>query len=1279
MNTRRLTHLGCIVVALVWTGLAWAQTTGTLRGTVTDPEGLAIPGAQVTATLQETQVKRSASTGASGTYEFPSVPVGHYTISVEATGFKSYLAKDIEVTLGHVIVADARLELGTVTQVVTAEARAPLVEISSTQIGAVVDSRAVVQLPLNARDTYQLLQLQPGVQSQLGSDLFYGSNQPGVVSVNGGRGRSNNYTVNGGDANDQFVNLPGVQPSPDTIEEFRVLTNTFDAEFGRNSGAVVNVVTKSGSNQFHGDVYEFFRNQVLNARGFFDTTTPDFKQNQFGGTIGGPIKRDQTFFFASYEGRRIRQGTPSPIVTVPSLAERSGDFSAGSSFAGTLSTPTVANVLNNGDPNNPRPGCASAVKAAGGDPIAAGNPFGPVTGPSGQIVDPGIFPNNQIPTSCFDPTALDLLNQFVPAPNLPDNQFESVPTQEEYDDQLTGRIDHRINDRHQLGGYYYFTDQFYTQPFSFFQAAGANVPGFGGLYNNRYQQINLTHTWSVNSTTVNELRFNYFREAQGTFNHPQHTNLVQDSCVTVPAAQCFTGTATLASGTTVNTGITPGLGTQHEGVPFIMVSGGFAIGNNFEGELPQIGNSFQWTENLSKVAGNHSLKFGGDVRRDRFDQLLYFEVNGDYSYLGGGPNDVGYSDLYPNYLLGLPDTYGQGAAQLENVRSSALYLYAQDSWKVRPNVTLNYGLRWELNTPIADIGQRVQTFRPGQATSIFPCVLSAQNSLGLPAGTPCGPQSAAESVFPLGLVVPGDTGIPNGLTQTYYRSFAPRIGLAWSPDWKEGWLAKLTGGPGKTSIRTGWGIFYNPIEQLVLEQFSAEPPFGGSISLSETLFNTPFEDQYGVIHPNPFNGILSPVRGQPVDWSLFRPIVLFGELQPNLRSQYAEQYNLTIERQLSNNLLLTMAYVGSQGHRLLATHDLNYGDAQTCLDLQNISTLTGDSSLACGPFFADSSFSIAAGEIPAGVTLHLPYGPVPSVTGPNAQPITLVGLRRYSSPFCNPIGGANCPPDGVPVFGSIFAQDTIANSNYNSLQLSLEKRFSRGLQFLAAYTWSKSLDDASSFENILNPLDFNASRALSLFNATQRFVLSYYWELPVPKYSGALGKLIDGWGTSGIISFQSGFPIRITSSSDTELENSDDFEFPGEPSVVAPFRTQNPRNSGCALGTGPTAGSGAPPCSPIPNQYFDPNSFALSPLGTIGDSPRSICCGPGINDFDLALLKSTAISESKQLQFRAEFFNAFNHANFLVPDGNITDGPTFGEVLSARDPRLVQLALKFIF
>jgi hypothetical protein len=1161
-----------------------------------------------------------------------------------------------------VITLNLTVELGTAQEVVQVTSQTPLVDTTSTNLGAVVGERAVSQLPLNSRDTYQLLQLQPGVQSQVGSDLFYGSDQAGVVSVNGGRGRANNFMVNGGDANDQFVNLPAVQPSPDSIQEFRVLTNTFDAEYGRNSGSVVNVVTKSGTNDLHGSLYEFFRNKVLNARGFFDPVRPDFKQNQFGGTLGGPIAKDRTFFFLSYEGRRIRRGTPSGLVNVPTLNERNGDFSADSAFGGSIADANFASILSN---RGSTPGQCNA------DVMMAQSAAGvPVTGVQAGLAYTQIFPGNVIPTSCFDPTAFDLMNQFVRLPNRGASQFLSVPVSRTRADQFSVRFDHKINGRQQFSAYYYFDDDDIFNSFSVFQAAGANVPGFGGLFADRFQQWNLNHAWLINNTTVNEFRFAYFRQGQDTFNHPAHTNLIQNSCATVPSNQCF------SDPNNPMLGITPGLGLKREGVPFITVSGGFNIGNNFEGELPQIGNTFQWSETLSKVLGKHSLKFGTDVRRQRFDQTILFDVDGEYFYFGGGLNDVATSNFVPDYLLGLPDEFLQSAPEPENLRSTSLYLFGQDSWKIRPNVTLNYGLRWEVNTPYADVQKKLQAFHPGEATSIFPCQLVGNNPtsqflISQFGTTNCNPGTPGESVFPLGMVFPGDKGVPNAGAQTYYRSFAPRIGLAWSPDWHRGFFSKLSGGPGRTSIHTGWGIFYNPIEQLVLEQ-GGGAPCCGIITLTSTLFNTPFEGQDGTIHPNPFGGIRTAPRNQPVDFSVFRPITLFGVIPSNRRSQYAEQYNLTIEREVQKDLVLNVGYVGSQGHRLLASHDLNPGNAQTCLDI--ISVLGPG---ACFPFGADTLYTIPAGAIPPGFVFHLPYGSVSTITGPNPNPIVLPGLRPFSSPFCEPTTGAGCPPDGIEVFGSIFTQDTVANSTYNSLQASLEKRFSNGLQFLAAYTWSKSIDEASSVENILNPLNFKRSRGLSLFNAAQRFVLSYYWELPVRKMQGFAGKALDGWALSGITSFQSGFPVRITSSSDLELENSFDFELPGEPDLHF-LKTQNPRNSGCAIGTGPTGGTGTP-CSPISNQYFDPNGFSNPSLGTIGSARRSICCGPGLNNFDLAIHKNTPINDRMNVQFRAEFFNIWNHAQFFPPDGNITDGSTFGEISKARDPRLIQFALKFLF
>src|SRR5271166_208816 len=441
----------CLVVAfsfLVPTLLPAQGTGGRILGRVADPTGAVLGGVKVTAINEATGVVRDATTAESGDYVFPDLPVGTYTLNYELTGFKKDVRKSISLDVNQVITLNMTMQLGAAQEIVDVTSEAPLVDTTSTQLGAVVNNRSVNELPLNARDTYQFLQLQPGVQSQLGSSggTFYGSDDAGAVSVNGGRGRANNFSVNGGDANDQFVNLPTIQPTPDAIEEFRVISNTFDAEYGRNSGAVVNVIMKSGTNQWHGDVYEYFRNTVLNAQGYFNTVKPQENQNQFGGTFGGPIKKDRTFFFLSYEGRRVRQGISGQTVAVPTPQERTGNFSGGSVFGGGITDATTAGALDG------RPGCDTALGLPQGG--ISNLPVDPNTG----VIDwTSVFPANVIPSPCMDPVAVDML-RFVPGANRPDGTYQAVPASSDRQDQFTVRFDHRINDHQNFSFYYYFTD-----------------------------------------------------------------------------------------------------------------------------------------------------------------------------------------------------------------------------------------------------------------------------------------------------------------------------------------------------------------------------------------------------------------------------------------------------------------------------------------------------------------------------------------------------------------------------------------------------------------------------------------------------------------------------------------------------------------------------------------------------------------------------------------------------------------------------------------------------
>jgi hypothetical protein len=1260
-----------------------AQSTGgRVRGTVTDASGSAVVGATVTLINVATNVTRDTTTGNTGEFIFLEVPIGTYEIDVNQTGFKKFVRKDVGVDLNQVVSVDVALQVGGSTETVEVTGQPPVVDTTSTQLGAVVNERASTQLPLNERDVYQLLQLQPGVQSQLGNDTFYGSDRPGVVTVNGGRGRANNYSVNGGDGNDLFANLPAVQPSPDSIEEFRVITNSFDAEYGRNSGAVVNVVTKSGTNEFHGNVYEFFRNTVLNAKPFTFVAAPkpDFHQNQFGATFGGPIKKDKTFFFGAYEGRRIIQGIVSQPVTVPTADEIAGNFApigqaAGlSQFTGNLSDGTVARILQNRCGSQLTPGAQAALTTVINSNISGTPKPQPYS---------TIFPNLQVPTQCFDPVAVSLL-QYVPGAGS-FNQVITVPNRINSGDQFQVRVDHSWNSNQKTSIYYYYDQDNLQDPLAKFQAAGDPLGTFPGLFGTRSQQLNVSHTSTIGSTMVNEARFTYFREGQQQFNQPLKTNAIQASCGSGSVSQfCFTGTsdtplyndAGVALGTNPDYGLHSGLGATKEGVPYIGITGGFTIGNNFEGQLPQTGNTYQISDNFSKLIGTHSLKFGGDFRNQQFNQLLYFDINGLYQFVSDANapsgNDLGFADSYANYFLGLANSLIQGSAQHELVRSKSVYLFVQDSWKIKPNLTLNYGLRWEMNTPLTDIGKKVQTFRPGQTSTIYPCKLDPSN----PYYDPNQPDGGCASggFTPVGLVFPGDKNVPNALTNTYYKGFAPRIGINWSPGWTGGLLGAIAGAPGRTSISAGWGMFYNPIEQLVLEQFSAEPPFGGSSFVTAPLLSTPYVDQTGNVYANPFNGILNPPRGQALDWTNFQSSIFYGQFPANLRMQYSDQYNLTYKRQLSNDILLQLGYVGSQGHRLLASYELNPANPQTCNDLAALGQ-------GCGPFGEDVGYSFT---LPAGQVFHLPYAPggpngqnIPcppnntiaacTVTGaPEGTPISLVGLRKYSSPLCNPLTGQGCPLNNIPVFSGIFTEDTVGWSNYNSFQAMVQKNFSHGLMFQAAYTFGKSLDNSSSFESALNPYDFRATYGPSAYDANQRFVFNYVWDLPVPKFDGFKGKLLDGWEVSGILSFQTGFPIRITSQDDIEQYDSGFlFEAPGEPNF-APGQPHlvktNIRQTGGFV--------------------FDPNLFTNSTVapGTIGNAPRTICCGPGINNWDMSFMKNTPFGERLQLQFRTDIFNIWNHAQFYSVDGNISNqGATFGQVQHVHDPRLIQFALKLNF
>lgn len=1131
--------------------LARAATTGTIQGTTTDASGAAIQDAQVTVVNEATGETRSMATTGSGSFEFLLLPVGTYTLRVEHSGFQTHILSGIGLAVNQVATFNVTLVVGATSSKVEVKADALQVDATSTQVGTVISSRPILDLPLNGRNLYQLVALQPGITTPGAADAnnpVFAVRQVGAplaFSSGGGRLVSNNFMVDGSDTNGILENQAVIRLIPDAVEEFRVITNTFNAEFGRNSGSVVNIITKSGTNEWHGDAFEFFRNDKLNAKNFFEVDRAPYKLNQFGGTVGGPIRKDKTFVFASIQESRQRKGLSGTSQRVFSDPERNGNFSGReANFTGSLTNPL----------------CFPSDVSGASNCFAAGTPYS------------SIFPGAIIPSSSFDPVSQNIINKFLPRANVGGKFLSATPVEPNDDTQWTLKVDQQLPRNHRLSFFYYFRDNTVTQA----GLTPSSVPGFPALTKERDQQFNIADTWVINPSTVNEFRFSYVRQARGTEQNPLK--------VFSPASVGFVGIKT-------------GEPATFQSLPAISIAGGPIFQNPTFGSGGgiDIGNVFQFADTFSKVLGTHTLKFGPDIRRIRYKQVDPFVFDGFFSFGGFGPNSTG--DSFADFVLGLPSTYFQGASTLQDLRSTQFNLYGQDTWKIARNLTLNYGLRWELNTPFIDINNSFDVFR-------FPA------APGQPA-----PQSKIFPNAPPGLLFPGDSGVPRGLVNTYYHAFAPRIGLAYSPGWF---------GANKLVIRTAYGIFYNPIEQSQLNQFNGQPPFGGSSFVSAPGFATPFVNQAGTVLPSPFP-FTQPRAGDTVDFNRFLPILAFGNVLPEQPTQYMEQYNLTIEYQVTPSTLIAAGYVGSQGHRLSATFDTNPGNPSLCLQL---------ASQGCGPFAEDANY-----------------------VGPSGQ--TIFGTRP-AGPISN--------NGSLEAFSSIFTQRNFASSNYHSLQLRLEQR-AKDMQFLASYTLAKSIDNSSGFENLLNPFCFRCDRNRSAFDARHRFVLSYTYDLPVQRLfhpTGIKQKFLDGWEIGGIITYQSGIPVHLVDfGSDNSLTGGFDFEPADRPDIVGPIRTQDPHKSGTAL-SGVT----------VPNQFFDPHAFAVEKLGTIGNASHNIFDGPPIYNWDFTAIKRTQFGERFTLEFRSEFFNVFNHSQFFNPNGDISAGDNFGRITAARDPRFVQFGLK---
>jgi Carboxypeptidase regulatory-like domain/TonB dependent receptor-like, beta-barrel len=1134
----------CMVVLLFAVAGARAQTSARFSGTVKDQSGGVVAGAAVTLTNQGTGISRTTTTESDGTYLFPLVEPGVYQLTVQHSGFKKNIQKGITLEVNQNGRSDVTLEIGQASESVEVSAAVPQVDTTGAVLGKVEDTKRILDLPLVERDTLQLGLLQAGV---FAPDPDDGSGNP--FSVSGQRSESLTFLLDGADNTDFLSNNIAVNPNPDAVQEFKILTNNYDAQFGRTSGGIVNQVIKSGTNQIHGSAFEFLRNDILNARDFFlpqDQPKASFKRNVFGGTMGAPIIKDKTFIFGSYQGARRREGQVLPQLTVLSQAERGGDF-------GELCTNS------------------STFDASGN-----------CNDPAGQLFDPGS--GNPIPFNKFtpNPVSANYISKYLPLPTPGlGNGFISAATAAVNVDQGILRVDHNLTSRDILSGTYVINDVRDAFPFAINKGAstGGDVPvgsGFTDTDRNQVLTIGWTHTFARG--WINEFRASANRTANLQANPTDKTT---------PADLGFTN---------VNPDDPGGA------APPIIFTPGFNIGPSPQGPTKLHDMTFHYQDHLTIPHGRHEWKFGVDIRRVQNNFLFDFFNNGSFTFgnaLNGPlPGGTFTGDAAADFVAGFPGNFFQFSTASYNIRTTSQYYYAQDTFKVLPRLSLNLGVRYEYNSPQYDTHNNIiGFFGAGAQSTVFPDA-------------------------PPGVLYPGDPGTPNrALVFADRNNWAPRLGFAWD-----------IFGNARLVMRGGFGVFYDIEDGALNLQFGGQPPFGDVSNLNlgpsdvtnGNAFADPFTAQ-GISNPFPFAS-----RG--LVGTFFVPKISFAFVtDPHFRTPYSENFNYGFQYQLTKDTAIEAVYVGSLGRKLISTPETNA--PQPAIE---------EAQLANGFLNEDCARPFAGCANPT--------------TDPNAS---------------------------VQDLGLILTNNSAGLSDSHQFQLTVDKRYSHGLSFRAAYTLAKTIDLSSGFRarsgGYTDPFNPRLDRALADFDATHRLVISGSWALPINRpFRGNrfMNKVTEGWQANVIASFQSGQPFTIFSDNDNSLQGN----FLDRPNLIGKVRTFNPRQ---VQSLGGNCGGGGPG-----NYYFDPaafdcqfnNDLHLAPgsLASFGNVGRNSMRGPGINNWDISFLKDTKLSESKRIEFRAEFFNAFNHVQFLNPDPFGFDA-TFGQVSQTRGPRLIQFGLKLYY
>lgn len=1166
--SRRICSLLSLVILLFAGGSALAQNaTGRVVGVVTDAQGAVVSNAKVSVRNTATGVESSTLTNGDGYFEVLSLPIGPYKITVEHSGFELTVSSEKQLQINETVRFDVGLKIGTEQQTVTVDAGGTGVETVSSTVGESVTGEAIKDLPLNGRDVLQLALLQPGVTPANDEALGHG------FSISGGRTDTVNYLLDGGLNTDLMENSVAFNPNPDAVAEFRILTSNYSAEYGRNAGGTVSVVTKSGTNKVHGSAYDYLRNDAFNANSFFNNLNNlprnVLKRNQFGGTLGGPIDiphlvagKDKAFFFISYQGQKQSQAVSSTEIPTFTAAELGGDFSQ----------------ANNGSPD---PNVAAFLQSHTyfqSNPALAAQ----------AIIDP----------TKIDPVVTSYINLGL-IPTSASGLISSSSASTDNYNELTVKTDFVLSEKDRLtltaGGH----KENNVIPYGDGQA---DVPGFTNLTDVKtyFGSIGYNHIFSP--TLLNELRFT-----------AQEQTTLQD----VPQK-------TLASPQELGFQINPDVS---DGPPPIAFDNGLSLGYSSNGPTNYGDTTYSYSDTVSWTKARHTLRFGANLWTFADNFAYGYLTSGSFYYTAGGGQSSGNS--FADFILGNPEFYTQGPHAPNNVRTKDIALFLQDDWRVSTNLNISLGLRYEYNSPKLDTLGRTYAVFPGQQSTRYPTA-------------------------PVGLLFPGDAGAPRGVFFPERDNFAPRIGFAWD-----------VAGSHKTSIRGGFGVFYDVLNGHDNIDQNGGPPFASYVPIAYDGFGFAtgsgapprhFENPIGSV------GLADPFPAPPAssdpNWATIGWIPWsITTTDHGLRTPYVYQYNLSLQREVARNMVFHTAYVGSSSKRL-----------QTATQ--------GD----------------------------------PLVLGTDTRVLNVAQTNASYIAYCNSIYGSSSDPNGAGAcpFGNFPKYTDLGFANYNSLQSALTKQLGDTklgpVYFTLAYTYGHSIDNTSGRGNrsqtvpVYQPGLFRAS---SDFDVKQYASFGGGWDLPFDRTWASGPKwLLKGWSLYPIFSWRQGFPINVgaqlsggpdspgaSGAGDVGSENaifnrsivnitspklSNNLQFFNPAAFTnGQYQDSDPTQPDYA-----TCGQQAPLAQSGLFPSFD-CTISNPQLRTYG-GPRNAIRGTGRTNLDLALGKSTQIFENLKMELRLEAFNVFNHTEFTNPNTNLYS-PQFGQVTNTYAPRIVQVALRIAF